>query len=111
MTFQDDKTRLIHMLEASQKAVIFIEGRQRTELDTNEMLYLALIRLLEIIGEAAARTSEEIRIKYPGVPWQQITGMRNRLIHGYFEIDPETVWQTVKLELPQLIIQLAGLLK
>jgi uncharacterized protein with HEPN domain len=106
MTFQDDNTRLNHILETSQKAIRFIEGKKRAELDTNEMLCLALIRLLEIVGEAAVKTSDETRAKYPGVPWQQITGMRNRLIHGYYEVNPETVWQTVKKELPELVIQL-----
>lgn len=67
---------------------------------------LALVRLLEIIGEAANGISQEMRDKYPQIAWRQMTNMRNRLIHGYFDVNPELVWENVTGELPPLIIQL-----
>lgn len=62
----------------------------------------AVIRSLEIIGEAASKIPKDIRMKYPGVPWEEITGMRNRLIHEYFGVDLDIVWQTVQDDLDQL---------
>ncbi len=67
---------------------------------------LALVRLLEIIGEAANGISQEMRDKYPQIAWRQMTSMRNRLIHGYFDVNPELVWENVTGELPPLMIQL-----
>lgn len=106
MTLQDDRSRLLHMLEASQKAILFTEGKKRDTFYKDAVLYLALIRLLEIIGEAAVKITEETRSKYPEIPWQEIISMRNRLIHGYFDVNPDIVWQTIKQELPFLIQQL-----
>ncbi|RPI66604.1 MAG: DUF86 domain-containing protein [Ignavibacteriales bacterium] len=68
------------------------------------MLILSVIKEIEIIGEAASKISEEIKIKYPEIPWKDIIGMRNRLIHGYFEVNIELVWNTVKNNLPQLLL-------
>jgi uncharacterized protein with HEPN domain len=66
------------------------------------MLVLSLIRELEIIGEAASKVSSDIRSQHPSIPWQDITGMRNRLIHAYFDVDLDTVWRTVSQDLPIL---------
>ena len=79
-------------------------------LDKNEVLELALVRLLEIIGEAASGISSEFREKYPNISWRQMTTMRNRLIHGYFEVNMDIVWMTVTTELPPLIEQLQQVL-
>lgn len=67
------------------------------------MLILSVIKEIEIIGEAASKISEEKKIKHPEVPWKDIIGMRNRLIHGYFEVNTELLWNTVKNNLPQLL--------
>ena len=75
----------------------------RSDLDANRQLSLSLIRLLEIIGEAASGVSDEYRKKYPQIPWQQMIGMRNRLIHGYFDVNLDMVWQTVSQDLPDLM--------
>lgn len=69
------------------------------------MLNLALIRLLEIIGEAATGVSEIMRNKYPEIAWRQMVTMRNRLIHGYFEVNQDLVWETIITELPPLLVQ------
>lgn len=82
------------------------KGRSRAELDTNRMLNLALVRLLEIAGEAASRTTNEERLCCPSIPWGQITGLRNRLIHGYDSIDLDVLWQIISDDLPRLVSEL-----
>jgi uncharacterized protein with HEPN domain len=79
---KDDRVRLQHMLDAVNEALTFIQGRIRADLDNDRMLVLSLIRELEIIGEAASKVSQKTRSQTSGVPWQDITGMRNRLIHA-----------------------------
>ena len=70
------------------------------------MLELSLVRLIEIVGEAAARVSLERRTLYPSIPWREVIGMRNRLVHGYDSVDLDVLWDTVELDLPPLIIEL-----
>ena len=74
------------------------------------MLVLSLIRELEIIGEAASKVSPEIRSQNHAIPWQDITGMRNRLIHAYFDVDLDSVWSTVTKDLPTLKAELQKIL-
>jgi uncharacterized protein with HEPN domain len=97
------------MIEAAESAVQFIAGRQRRDLDEDRMLLFALVRAIEIMGEAASRISAETRGIHTGIPWQAIIGMRNRLIHAYFDINTEIVWQTVTQEIPALLPQLRAL--
>lgn len=78
-------------------------GRERADLDRDRLFNLALVRLLEIIGEAANRVPEENRSQIPGIPWPQIVSLRNRLIHGYDEVDFDILWRIVTHDLPQLI--------
>ena len=91
------------MLEHAREAVAMARGRQRADLDHDRMLNLALVRLLEIIGEAANRVPEEDRAGFPEVPWPQIVSLRNRLIHGYDEVDFDILWQIVAHDLPRLV--------
>lgn len=105
----EDGVRLCHMIEAAESAVQFIAGRQRMDLDADLMLLFALVRAIEILGEAASRISAETRGAHTGIPWQAIIGMRNRLIHAYFDINTEIVWQTVTQEIPVLLPQLRAL--
>lgn len=91
------------MLDAAREAVSFAEGKVRKDLESDRMLLLSLVKSIEIIGEAAAKLRPEYRGKHPDVPWQDIIGMRNRLIHAYFDINLDTVWDTVTNELPPLI--------
>jgi uncharacterized protein with HEPN domain len=100
--------RLLHMLEHAQEAIQLVEWRSRTNLDEDRILSLALVRLLEIIGEAAAGVSAESRSKFPGIPWAEIVGLRNRLIHGYNSVDLDIVWNIVKSDLPDLVSNLAA---
>jgi uncharacterized protein with HEPN domain len=87
MTKIDDETRLRHMLDAAREASFFIQGKTRESLNTERMLALSLVRLLEIIGEAASRVSKEKQAQSPEIPWRQVIGMRNRLTHAYFDIN------------------------
>ena len=83
-----------------------VQGRGRADLDRDRMLELALVRLIEIVGEAAARVSEAGQASFPSIPWRQVVGMRNRLIHGYDAIDCDVLWDTIRDDLPPLIERL-----
>jgi uncharacterized protein with HEPN domain len=107
----DDRWRLRHMADAAEQALAFVQGRQRADLDTDAMLRLALTRAVEIVGEAAAQVSGAGRNHCPDVPWQQIVGMRNRLVHAYFDINADILWDTVLLALPPLLAQLRAALE
>lgn len=107
----DDLSRLHHILDAAQEAVHFTNQKNRTDLYKDRILSLALIKLLEIVGEAASVVSEDLRRQFPEIAWRQMTAMRNRLIHGYFDIDYELVWDTITEELPPLIHQIKQVLE
>ncbi len=99
----DDRVRLRHMIEAAELALNFVAGRQREDLDSDPMLRLALTRAIEIIGEAASRVSEDGQAAASAVPWPRIVAMRNRLIHGYFDIDHDILWHTATENVPALL--------
>ena len=103
---KDDSVRIRHMLDAAQEARALIQGQTRRTLDDNRVLVLALVRLIEVIGEAASQVSKSFQDAHTDIPWAQIIAMRNRLIHAYFDVDLERVWDTVTDDLPPLIAQL-----
>jgi uncharacterized protein with HEPN domain len=96
MSRHDDEPRLRHMLGHALEAIEMARGRTRADLDTDRQLNLALVRLLEIVGEAAARVSNETRERHPDIPWPEILSLRNRLIHGYDEVDFDILWEIVR---------------
>jgi len=98
--------RLRDMLDYSREAVSLIQGVSREDLDRNRLLNLALVRLLEVIGEAANKVPREKCDRYPEIPWSEIVSLRNRLIHGYNQIDFDIVWQILTRDLPPLITDL-----
>ena len=98
------------MLDAARKARAMIAGRTRSELTEDEQLSLALQRLIEIIGEAAKKVSAETRSQVTSIEWAAITGMRDRLIHAYFDVNLNLVWDTVTEDLPPLMAALESLL-
>ena len=102
--------RLRHMLDDATRAVAFCQGKTRADLDRDEMLSLALLRLLEVIGEAAKHVPENVRAQAPNIPWRQVTGMRDNLIHANRNVDLEIVWDTVNEHLSKLIDELEPLL-
>ena len=101
--------RLQHMLDAARKAGEFVQGKTRADLDRDDMLMLALVRLLEVVGEAATGVPDDLRQRAPKIPWKEIAGTRNRLIHGYFDVDADIVWEIVTHDLPSLIAELEQL--
>mgnify|MGYP006294349943 CR=1 FL=1 len=103
MSAIDDLTRLQHMRDAAIEAIQFSRGRSRMDLDNNRMLSLALVRLIEVIGEAANNVSPDCQSRFSQIPWREAIGMRNRIVHAYFEIDLDIVWQVVIQDLPSLL--------
>ena len=106
----EDSIRLNHMRDATREALAFVAGKTRDDLDIDRQLVLALVKSIEIIGEAAAKTSRGFKTTSTDIPWRDIIAMRNRLIHAYFDIDLDILWQTVTTELPLLLESLEALL-
>jgi uncharacterized protein with HEPN domain len=111
MTRHDLLVRIQHMLDHAREAVEMIVGLHRTDLDNNRQLNLALVRLLEIVGEAAARVHEDFRQQHPEIPWRDIADLRNRLIHGYDSINFDILWAILREDMPPLIARLENILK
>lgn len=103
---ESDVIRLRHMLDAAREALSFVAGRSSEDLGRDRMLVLALVKEIEIIGEAASRISDESRKALPGIPWPKIIAMRNRLIHAYADVDLSIVWDTLTGALPELAREL-----
>ena len=102
----DDLIRLRHMAEATRLAIGFCQGRKRADMDADAMLRLAVLHAVQIVGEAAAKVSATGRSEVPAIDWPVIVGMRNRLVHAYFDIDADILWETVMRGLPVLLAQL-----
>jgi uncharacterized protein with HEPN domain len=107
---KDDLVRLRHMLDAAREAMAFARGRARDDLDTDRQLALALVKEIEIVGEAAYQLSETTKDRLPSIPWVDIIGMRHRLVHAYFDINLDVLWQTVEHDLPGLVAALEPLI-
>ncbi len=107
----DDRIRLRHMLDAANEAMALAEGKTRRDMENERLLNLALVRLIEVVGEAANRVSTEGRSMCPEIPWPAIIGMRNRLIHGYDSIDFDILYQTIREDLPSLAEQIEKVLQ
>jgi uncharacterized protein with HEPN domain len=106
MTRHDDTVNLRHMLEHAVEAIQLARNKTIADIYNNRLLFLGLSRLLEIIGEAAGRTSESTRNNIPQLPWNAIVAMRNRLIHGYDQVDFNVLWDTIQNDLPPLAEEL-----
>ena len=94
------------MIEAAESAINFVTGRQRADLSSDQMLLFALIRAIEIVGEAASRVTEITRRSAGDIPWSSVVSLRNRVIHAYFDVDNDVVWKTATEELPALLSKL-----
>lgn len=103
MSLHEDDVRLRHMLDHAIEAVELCEGKTRADLDASRLLNLALVRLIEVVGEAANRVSGARRERHPGIPWREIVSMRNRIVHGYDEVDFDILWAVIRDDLPALI--------
>lgn len=111
MTRHDPSVYVRHMLDHAREAADMVRGRSRADLDLNRQLNLALVRLMEVIGEAATRVPEEFRARYPQVPWRDVADLRNRLIHGYDTVDFDRLWAILQQDIPPLIDQLETILR
>ena len=105
-----DVKRLRHMLDSAREAVDFAAGKSRSDLDDDRMLSLAIIKSIEIIGEAASKVSETCKEENGSIPWRDIIGMRNRLSHGYFDINLDIVWETIQTDIPSIIRALSQII-
>ena len=99
----DDEVRLRHLVDAAERAVGHARGRTRADLDSDELLLLALTKLVEIVGEAAKQVGDETKGAFPDVPWREAARMRDRLVHHYFDINRDILWTTVTEDLPALL--------
>ena len=98
-----DRERVEHMLLAASDALAFINGRTRTDLNTDPMLRRALVNCVQEIGEAAAKVSDEGRARAPSLPWSKIVGMRHILVHVYHDLDLDAIWNVATRNLDELV--------
>lgn len=104
-----DEALLLDMLIAARKTQQFTTGMSRADFDANSMAQSAVVRELQVVGEAARLVSEATRTQNPAIPWAAIAGMRNRMIHEYFRLDLDVVWETIQQSVPALIRDLEAL--
>lgn len=107
---QGDEARLHHALEAAEKILLHAADESPASLRADERLQFTLVHLLEILGEACNHISSPCKAGHPEVPWQDVVDMRHRLIHGYFDINLDIVWNTVQDAVPRLRRQLQAVL-
>ena len=108
---QRDRIYLSDILDAARLAVSYLDGVEMEAYIHNVQLQDSVIRRVEIIGEASRRISEETKAAHPNIPWREMIGMRNFMIHEYDDVDVWVVWETVRYDLPQLITQIASILE
>ena len=111
MSRHDPNVAFRQILSHAREVVDICQGRTRSDLDSDRLFNLALTRLIEIIGEAANRIPVSTQEKYPELPWLQMIGARNRLIHGYDSVDFDILWAIVQNDLPLLIEQVKTILE
>jgi len=109
MSPKNDYVYIGHMIDNANKAISFIAGLNRSDFDQDEQLRLAVTHLLQIVGEAARRVSVEFREAHPEIPWKAIVGMRSKVVHDYFSVDDDVIWDTIKNDLPDLVKELEQL--
>ncbi|CAM8624020.1 COG2361 Uncharacterized conserved protein [Burkholderiales bacterium] len=98
-----DSARIAHILEAAQDLKNFLQGKERSSLDSEKVLLYAVVRAIEIIGEASSQISAETRSRFSELPWRDAIGMRNQLIHAYITVDVDIVWKTAVVAIPQFV--------
>ena len=103
MSRHDPAVALRDMLDHACEAIAFLDETSAEDLAADRKLMLAVIRLIEVVGEAANRVPRDVQVKHSAIPWRDIVGMRNRLIHGYDELDGPRIWSTVMEDFPALV--------
>jgi uncharacterized protein with HEPN domain len=110
MSRHNDDISLHQMLDHAREAAALSRSLTRADLETDRVRLLALLQLLQIVGEAARRVSAARQAQTPGIPWPQIVGLRNRLVHGYDAVDCDAIWSILSSDVPQLIAELERVL-
>ena len=110
MSRRDPMVAVQQMRDHGKEAMELAEGRRRADLDLDRMFELAMVRLLEVLGEATRRVPDEFRARYPHVPWRQTTDLRNVLIHEYDTVEFDALWRIVQEHLPPLVPQLQAII-
>jgi uncharacterized protein with HEPN domain len=106
----EEDVLLRDMLDHARRAVEAVADKDRSHLDSDLILAAALERFIEVIGEAASKVSPSTRASSPEIPWKEIIGMRNRLVHGYAAVDHDIVWNVVSADLLEMIDALERIL-
>jgi uncharacterized protein with HEPN domain len=99
---KDDKVYLQHILDCIEKIEVFTKDITRYEFDQNILVQDAVMRNIEIIGEATKKISINYRTIHPEIPWKEMSGMRDKLIHDYLDVDQEVIWMTIESDIPLL---------
>jgi len=99
---KNDQVYLEHILDSIDKIENFVKGISKFEFDRNVMVQDAVIRNIEVIGEATKKITKQFTQSHPEIPWQDMAGMRDKLIHDYLDVDLDVVWRTVEVDLPLL---------
>jgi uncharacterized protein with HEPN domain len=106
---RDDES-LIDIERAARRVLRYTSGCDRTSLETNDEKVSAILYQITIIGEATKRLSQDFRLKHPEIPWREIAGMRDVIVHEYDQVDLDVVWDVVQNKLPELLTSLQSLL-
>ena len=110
MSRHEDGVTLRQMLDHIEEAVALAKGRTRADIEADRIFFLALLKLVEIVGEAATRISDPMQAAHPEIPWREIIGTRHRLIHGYDAVDYDILWDIATADFPPLARQIRALL-
>lgn len=108
---RDETVYLQHILDAIAKVEEYLEGVDEPAFSQNTLIQDGVIRQLQIVGEAVKQLSDDLRDKYPAIPWQDIAGMRDKLVHDYFGVDVDEVWLTAKNDIPSLKVEIQAILE
>ena len=106
-----DNIRLEHIVQAIERIKRYTNGKRFEDLEEDDMMYYAVVKNIEIIGEASNMLTSEFKNDHPLTPWKMVTGMRNYIVHEYFQVDNTVIWDVIQNDLPELEAQIKGYLK
>ena len=106
-----DRVFIAQMVEAAEAALEFTEGRSKESVASDRLVGFAVVRAIQLVGQAARGVSEKVQAAHPEIPWRQMIGMRNVVVHDYADVDLGLVWKTVREDLPGLIRRLNAILE